>query len=128
MTTTLDALPDWRSVRLSEITNDVFKKMDANKYAIVEYRGDAPTRVVSFVSNMYRFVAPRDYFRDLCGVVAAHMKGDVSVLSVRRLSSKVFVSLKLPAMFALTSDPKDTFGLTLVACNPYRTLESPRLL
>ena len=126
--TSLAMLPDWRRVEMAEFAADSFAKtLDKRKYAIVEYRHGAPTRVVSFVSTAYRFVCPHDYFGDLMTLVSEHLQGDVAVLSVRTLSSKVFVSFKLPSKFHLTSDVKDSFGLTMVACNPFSGTEAHRI-
>ena len=121
-------LPDWRAVSFESLAKDEYSSsFNRGSYAIMEYRDDRPVRNVANVSRMYRFVAPRDYFSDIAKIAARHMQGDVSIMNIRVLSSKVFVHYKLPSMFALTSDPRDSFGLTLVACNPYSGKEAHKI-
>ena len=122
------SFPDWRAVSMADlVTADFSGAFKKNQNAIVEYKNDTPHRSIAIVSSMYRFVTPTDYFTEIAQIASAHMNASVSIMEVRTLSSKVFVKYKLPAMFSLTSNPRDSFGLTLVACNPYSGKESHKI-
>lgn len=120
-----DALPDWRVVPLSSVVEPSLGRIIGEQHRLIlEYSGEKPSRKIAVVSHRYRFVQPRDYFTDVARIAASHMQGDVSIMEVRVLASKIFVKYKLPSGFALTSNPQDAFGLTLVACNPYSGREA----
>ena len=122
----VDKIPDWRQVRLADMVLPAFASAFPKKQlAIVEYDEDGkPKRFISTVTPMYRYIPPVEWFTNIARVASDHMQGAVSILSVMVAPKKILVTYKLPARFELTTDVRDCFGLTLVACNPYSGKES----
>lgn len=124
----MDFLPDWRCLPISDIAGNKFSATCRGKFGILEYdNSDTPVRFISMVSSVYTFCSPRDFFSDVARRAASFLGGDVCVVETRVLSSKIFVLFKLPHQFCLTADARDSFGLTLIACNTYSGKESGKV-